>query len=50
VQLGGRNHGDENGPHGALAKLDSICIFGCTEYRMLKAAMADYKVGKKPTN
>lgn len=33
-----------------LARLDSLCIFGCTEYRMLKAAIADYKAGKKPTN
>jgi tetratricopeptide (TPR) repeat protein len=33
-----------------LARLDSICVFGCTEYRMLKAAVANYKVGKKPTN
>lgn len=33
-----------------LARLDSICVFGCTEYRMLKTAIADYKAGKKPTN
>jgi predicted Zn-dependent protease len=33
-----------------LARLDSICVFGCTEYRMLKSAIADYKAGKKPTN
>ena len=33
-----------------LARLDSLCVFGCTEYRMLKAAIADYKAGKKPTN
>ena len=33
-----------------LARLDSICVFGCTEYRMLKAAIASYKTGKKPTN
>jgi Tfp pilus assembly protein PilF len=33
-----------------LARLDSICVFGCTEYRMLKAAIASYKAGKKPTN
>jgi tetratricopeptide (TPR) repeat protein len=33
-----------------LARLDSICVFGCTEYRMLKTAVANYKVGKKPTN
>jgi tetratricopeptide (TPR) repeat protein len=33
-----------------LARLDSICVFGCTEYRMLKAAVASYKAGRKPTN
>ena len=33
-----------------LARLNSLCLFGCTEYRMLKAAIADYKAGKKPTN
>ena len=33
-----------------LARLDSLCVFGCTEYRMLKAAIADYKAGRKPTN
>lgn len=33
-----------------LARLDSICVFGCSEYKMLKAAIADYKTGKKPTN
>jgi tetratricopeptide (TPR) repeat protein len=33
-----------------LARLDSLCLFGCTEYRMLKAAVANYKVGRKPTN
>ena len=33
-----------------LARLDSICVFGCTEYRELKAAVANYKAGKKPTN
>ncbi len=33
-----------------LARLDSICVFGCTEYKMLKTAVADYKAGKKPTN
>lgn len=33
-----------------LARLDSICIFGCTEYRMLKTAIANYKAGHKPTN
>jgi tetratricopeptide (TPR) repeat protein len=33
-----------------LARLDSICVFGCTEYRELKAAVANYKAGRKPTN
>jgi len=32
-----------------LARLDSLCVFGCAEYRMLKAAIANYKQGKKPT-
>ncbi len=32
-----------------LARLDSLCVFGCTEYRMLKTAIANYKQGKKPT-
>ena len=33
-----------------LARLDSLCVFGCSEYRMLKTAIANYKTGKKPTN
>jgi len=33
-----------------LARLDTLCVFGCTEQRMLKAAIADYKAGKRPTN
>ena len=33
-----------------LARLDQLCMFGCVEYRTLKAAIADYKKGKKPTN
>jgi predicted Zn-dependent protease len=33
-----------------LARLDSICVFGCAEYKMLKTAVANYKTGKKPTN
>ena len=33
-----------------LARLDSLCVFGCTEYRQLKAAIANYKAGKRPTN
>jgi tetratricopeptide (TPR) repeat protein len=26
-----------------LARLDSLCVFGCSEYRQLKAAIAAYK-------
>ena len=33
-----------------LARLNSLGVFGCSEYRMLKTAIADYKAGKKPTN
>jgi tetratricopeptide (TPR) repeat protein len=33
-----------------LARLDSLCVFGCAEYRDLKAAVAKYKAGKKPIN
>ena len=33
-----------------LARLDSLCVFGCSEYRMLKAAVANYKQGRKPIN
>jgi tetratricopeptide (TPR) repeat protein len=33
-----------------LARLDSFCVFGCSEYRQLKAAIASYKQGRKPTN
>ncbi len=33
-----------------LARLDSLCVFGCNEYRLLKTAVANYKAGKKPTN
>jgi Flp pilus assembly protein TadD len=33
-----------------LAKLDSLCVFGCAEQRTLKQAIADFKAGKKPTN
>ena len=33
-----------------LARLDSLCVFGCTEYRQLKAAIASYNAGKRPTN
>jgi Tfp pilus assembly protein PilF len=33
-----------------LARLDSLCVFGCQEHRALKAAVANYKAGKKPTN
>ncbi len=31
-----------------LARLDSLCVFGCTEQKTLKAAIASYKAGKKP--
>jgi tetratricopeptide (TPR) repeat protein len=30
-----------------LARLDSLCLFGCSEYRMLKAAIANYKATKR---
>jgi Flp pilus assembly protein TadD len=33
-----------------LARLDSLCVFGCTEHRALKTAIANYKAGRKPTN
>ena len=33
-----------------LARLDSLCVFGCQEHRALKAAVANYKAGRKPTN
>jgi Flp pilus assembly protein TadD len=33
-----------------LTRLDSLCVFGCAEQRMLKTAVANYKAGKKPTN
>lgn len=33
-----------------LARLDSLCLFGCSEYRMLKTAIANYKAGRKPMN
>lgn len=33
-----------------LARLDSLCMFGCVEQRTLKAAIASYKAGRKPTN
>ncbi len=33
-----------------LAKLDSLCVFGCVEQRTLKQAIVDYKAGKRPTN
>ena len=33
-----------------LARLDALCVFGCVEQRTLKAAIASYKAGKKPTN
>ena len=33
-----------------LARLDQLCVFGCTEHRTLKTAIANYKAGRKPTN
>src|SRR5215468_5853865 len=33
-----------------LARLDSLCIFGCSEYRMLKTAIANYKQGRRASN
>jgi tetratricopeptide (TPR) repeat protein len=33
-----------------LARLDTLCTFGCLEHRMLKGAIANYKQGRKPTN
>jgi len=33
-----------------LARLDSLCVFGCAEHRELKTAIANYKAGRKPTN
>jgi predicted Zn-dependent protease len=33
-----------------LARLGQLCTFGCAEERELKAALANYKAGKKPTN
>ena len=33
-----------------LARLDSLCVFGCVEQRTLKQAIADFKAGKKTTN
>jgi predicted Zn-dependent protease len=33
-----------------LARLDSLCVFGCTEYRQLKAAIANYKQGRRASN
>ena len=33
-----------------LARLDSLCVFGCSEYRQLKAAIANYKQGRRASN
>ncbi len=30
-----------------LARLDSLCLFGCSEHRQLKAAIANYKQGRR---
>ena len=32
-----------------LKRLDSFCTFGCQEHKMLKAAIDNYKKGRKPT-
>ncbi|MBX3499107.1 MAG: tetratricopeptide repeat protein [Alphaproteobacteria bacterium] len=32
-----------------LKRLDSFCVFGCQEHRMLKSAIDNYKRGRKPT-
>jgi tetratricopeptide (TPR) repeat protein len=32
-----------------LKRLDAFCTFGCQEHRMLKAAIENYKKGRKPT-
>ncbi|HJQ55347.1 MAG TPA: tetratricopeptide repeat protein [Vineibacter sp.] len=32
-----------------LARLDQLCTFGCKEHRELKAAIANYKKGIKPS-
>ena len=31
-----------------LARLDSLCMFGCSEYRMLRDAITAFKQGKRP--
>jgi tetratricopeptide (TPR) repeat protein len=33
-----------------LARLGQLCTFGCAEERELKAAIANYRAGRKPTN
>jgi tetratricopeptide (TPR) repeat protein len=33
-----------------LARLGQLCAFGCAEERELKAAIANYRAGRKPTN
>lgn len=32
-----------------LKRLDSFCVFGCQEHKMLKTAIDNYKRGRKPT-
>ena len=32
-----------------LKRLDSFCVFGCQEHRLLKTAIENYKKGRKPT-
>ena len=31
-----------------LARLDGLCTFGCREHRELKAAIENFKRGRKP--
>jgi tetratricopeptide (TPR) repeat protein len=33
-----------------LARLDSLCLFGCSEYRQLKAAITAYKQNRRASN
>ena len=33
-----------------LARLDLLCLFGCSEYRQLKAAIANYKQARRASN
>ena len=33
-----------------LARLNSLCLFGCSEHRQLKAAIANYKQARRASN